>query len=460
MSFKCCKTKIPSYYVCKSCSGIYHKSCLIKKKSKVTFLTGNTVICCKNDTGSNTDLDDISILEKTISELSEDGLSKEKYIQKLKNEHESFLQDAMRSEHETNEMIKQQNILIDELRKRIQDLQEQIDKNLVYTKTNCTQTSRVESQDKGISTSSEESANSWGVDDMKFNNTSTQTPWSNNASNCRSITKLHSMNTHNTKKNIVLISDQTGRHMAELLKRQTGEKFSVQSFLKPGSSDKQLLNTALDNVRSANANDIIILWLKNYKTNLNTLNEMLINKSPKPHVITITEPYRYDVKFKNRLIYSSNLALKRLLHNLEIPNNFIECNSIIRMSNYKTDGRSLKKSAKWFLCKAIVHNIQTLSQGSREVINIGSHHKHVTTHSVKSTQIEPEHTQHSDKKIVHLYPRLSQISFITDEPGTSSNDYEEQLSLAAELHNAEAGTSVPNSNEDFLFLSQSHANLI
>lgn len=58
MSFECCTSKLLNYYVCKNCSGIYHKS--VEKKYKVQFFGGKKN--CGDDVSANAELENLSLL--------------------------------------------------------------------------------------------------------------------------------------------------------------------------------------------------------------------------------------------------------------------------------------------------------------------------------------------------------------------------------------------------------------
>ncbi|CAG9766031.1 unnamed protein product [Ceutorhynchus assimilis] len=104
--FGCCRLKpVPSYYVCKTCSKIFHKSCVQRDKHKYRFLGGYQITCCNLEEQIESEIDQDSILEKTISDLSEDSEAKSKHIQKLKAENEVIIEEAQRTEEELNNIL-------------------------------------------------------------------------------------------------------------------------------------------------------------------------------------------------------------------------------------------------------------------------------------------------------------------------------------------------------------------
>ncbi|KAG5858235.1 hypothetical protein JTB14_024987 [Gonioctena quinquepunctata] len=90
-----------------------------------------------------------------------------------------------------------------------------------------------------------------------------------------------------------------------------------------------------------------------------------------PQIILITQPFGYDSEIINSKIYINNLSLKKQLHEAKSPHYLLECNNIIQTRNYKANGDALKKSAKWFLCKAL-SNLMTQSTPAQEVTSINS----------------------------------------------------------------------------------------
>ncbi|KAG5896536.1 hypothetical protein JTB14_030741 [Gonioctena quinquepunctata] len=98
----------------------------------------------------------------------------------------------------------------------------------------------------------------------------------------------------------------------------------------------------------------------------------LISLKKTPQIILITQPFRYDSEIINSKIYINNLSLKKQLHEAKSPHYLLECNNIIQTRNYKANGYAPKKSAKLFLCKALLNLIRTQSTPAQEVTSINS----------------------------------------------------------------------------------------
>lgn len=119
MGFKCCKTRSASYYVCKNCLQIFHKSCLSRMpKGKFQHFADNVINCCTKE--ENDVQKEKSYLEETILGLEEDNSLKDKHIETLKNNHSVLLQDAMETENELRNTIINKDTEIENLRKELE----------------------------------------------------------------------------------------------------------------------------------------------------------------------------------------------------------------------------------------------------------------------------------------------------------------------------------------------------
>lgn len=123
MGFKCCKTRSASYYVCKNCLQIFHKSCLSRmSKGKFQHFADNVIICCAIE--ENDSQKEKSYLEETILGLEEDNALKEKHIVTLKNNHSVLLQDAMETENDLRNTIITKDTEIENLRNELEKVSE------------------------------------------------------------------------------------------------------------------------------------------------------------------------------------------------------------------------------------------------------------------------------------------------------------------------------------------------
>lgn len=123
-------------------------------KQKFTFMGGFKLTCC----GTTDDMDgnkstEISILEQTISEISEESNIRGKHIDKLRKEKEIFNEEAVRREEELAQIIKHQDDTIHQAERKICELEKIIEAlmNKKTTKTTFTQT-ETKNREQGIQT--------------------------------------------------------------------------------------------------------------------------------------------------------------------------------------------------------------------------------------------------------------------------------------------------------------------
>ncbi|CAG9824059.1 unnamed protein product [Phaedon cochleariae] len=116
-------------------------------------------------------------------------------------------------------------------------------------------------------------------------------------------------------KEILFVSGNHGRGVAQMIKTQIGNSFKVHSVLKPNAGAYVLLQTALENSKKFSKNDLVILWLQNTYEYPNT---RILSQMNHTNVLIITEPYRYDFDYINDLdyinksIYENNLHLAKM----------------------------------------------------------------------------------------------------------------------------------------------------
>lgn len=256
VTYKCCKTKQFLHNVCVKCGSVFHKSCVLKFKSKFKFIKENKIVCCEEDSyASDLNEGNSEFLEKTIHELTEDSELKNNYIQKLKYEHKLFLEEAMKREEEQNDLLTQQKNTIEELNMLINTLKKTIsDKTEKQVNTISTQTNPLTR--KNVSTMTESSELNLNIHREK-NKISTQnidSPIIMEGIN--NIKRTNNINTSATKagksatkavkldkKKILLLTDEKNINwqIRQLLDLSVYEILSVK---KPGA----LLNQVMENI--------------------------------------------------------------------------------------------------------------------------------------------------------------------------------------------------------------------
>lgn len=73
--FKCCKMKLFKQYMCINYFSVYNRSCIKRYSKQITYLEGNLITCCRTPEKLQ---NDVSLLEETITNLTEDIIHKDK----------------------------------------------------------------------------------------------------------------------------------------------------------------------------------------------------------------------------------------------------------------------------------------------------------------------------------------------------------------------------------------------
>lgn len=482
-NFKCCRTKPFIHYVCLHCLNVFHKSCLARYRKEIKFLKGNKIICCEDkqaNLSSKTD-DEISTLEKTVSDLWEDSELKNNYIKKLQTEKDFFIQEALKTEDDLNHLIKQQEKLIQELKENINELNRKATATVKIQKTTSTQTNVILT--KTVSTSTNQRSET---------TMNLQTTLNNKVSETHPVNMCDPASSNNNKK-ILLVSAHHGKHFANLLTSKSENEFCIQSILKPNASLEELIKTALHNSINFTKKDAIILWPDQASRNLK--NEFVLN-AVHTNPIIITEPYRYGTQQYNDMIYFRNLDLYKALYYEGLHKScIIECSNILMKSNYSKNGYSVTRKGKWFLSEHILTLVRTLTSQEKEIPRKSENEEVISGRKSNSAteeiQIEKKNVEEDKRKTKNhnksvqdratgnkadvviesisssLYPRLSQFKELREPSNAHNlkldkmyNDKQEyrkisrnDLSIAEELERTsqkeeEIQVSQINKNED------------
>ncbi|KAG5866462.1 hypothetical protein JTB14_030409 [Gonioctena quinquepunctata] len=125
----------------------------------------------------------------------------------------------------------------------------------------------------------------------------------------------------------------------------------------------KLVHTAIANSKNFSKMDVIVIWLDKINS---TLLETFLNEIQHTKSIIISEPYRYDIRV-NQIIYKQNWDVQKNLHHMGLKNTvFMECNNILRKSNYSRNGYELKPEAAHFLCNEIFNRIKMFTTNRRD----------------------------------------------------------------------------------------------
>lgn len=158
-NYKCCD-KLFANYVCTQCNSILHKSCVASGKFKVIRRLGNNkIICCNLDPEKDISLtaleDKNSILEETISELTQESEYKSRHLERIKLDYHSLLNEASTREDELNKIIHGNEMIIRDLEVQIRTLTCELEKfKCKITTSKSTQTTH-NSKNRGVMTDSQ-----------------------------------------------------------------------------------------------------------------------------------------------------------------------------------------------------------------------------------------------------------------------------------------------------------------
>lgn len=412
-TFECCKLKhFPSsYYICINCFRVFHKSCAMKDKSKFIFTEGFKVKCCQLQSSSEISTIDKSLLEDTISELTESSLLQDQHIVKLKEEHKKFVEEVSIREEELSSFIKDQDILLRKaneesakLRKELLRFTEKITNNQ-FTQTSSSLYNSKETQ----------------THNLILHSTSGQTPKQNSQVTYSCEKSLAENKTK--RKRILLVAGNNGKELAHYLSSYLDD-FVIDSILKPNANNAELLRTAVSISKNLTKRDCIIFWPNIHST---WMVSQLKSKLSHTHFIILTTPYHQHFSIYNERIYHSNVSLYKYVHASEGNLNcLLEVNSISMNHKYGYVGIRIKSIGK-------KHIATHISQKVRKLMDNGvlSNPDIATSSTVFSTTHSPNARTKPNPNInkgtrerpsipltatneptKNLYPRLSQEQFM------------------------------------------------
>lgn len=308
--YKCCKNKPFLHYVCIKYHSIYHKCCVPKVKKEVRFIKQNHIICCE-ELSDNKQEEEISILNKTIDELNDDNILKDKFIKKLKDEHKLFVNEAMNREDEMNTFIQRQENMIKELKDLISNLQNTTD---IHKKremqVRSTQTT------KNIKTTSVSTELSM----FDLNNIIQQNDDKLRCNKMHLVEQTASENDNIEKKHqILILADDHGKGLNWKLRGKVDtSKYSVISFIKPGALMHQVMENIEILTKDFTLQDFVVIIggsndIKNRKTPSFHLICNKLKLCTNTNVIFPSIPVNYKDINTRRHISKYNLVLNKFL---------------------------------------------------------------------------------------------------------------------------------------------------
>lgn len=290
-NFDCCKTKpFPaSYYICVNCFRVFHRSCVLKEKSKYAFLEGYKLKCCEKLNNEDIFSEEKSILEETISELTDNSNLREQYINRMREDHKQFIEEVTLRENELNNFIKKQEETLEKANREIDKLKREI------------------SLFSNLSTSSQ----STQTEVPTYAEKKSQTEMKNQQRHSRhkELSNVNDINSGQRKK-ICLVATHDGKDLVHFLANYLND-YSIQSIIKSNATNYELTQTAISLSKTLNKNDYLVIWPVG--NNTFPVQGVCYNLCH-TNLLILSTPERLDNTHENEKIYQSNLSLCRTIH--------------------------------------------------------------------------------------------------------------------------------------------------
>lgn len=362
--FCLCNSQIsPTCYVCQYCFKLFHKRCVMKKKTKFKISRDHIVICsdCKDkDQSSNGQEWEKTLLEQTIEELTFEAEAKGKQLERVIFDKDNTLQEAIKTEEELSQIIQEQEKTLQTHLSQIHELEALIRSLKKNTTTKGTQTTTfyrntktqtdtivktTETQtqhNKCINISSQTEKNACTVDTQTYeistNHTDSQleTHSSKSLKESSMSSSRQSKNCCNTKK-LLLLCDEKGRNIQHhLRKNKILHDFQIQTILKPKAQFNQVIENMDKLVKDFSSQDYVIVlagsndFLNKRYPRVKPIADK-IKKSLHTNIIFMTTPINYYSQPNRLQIYKFNLKFMEYIQKVDqkVPLNvsFVDVNS-------------------------------------------------------------------------------------------------------------------------------------
>lgn len=263
--FKCCNKPF-IHYICIYCRKIVHKYCISKFKKEIRFLSGNQIVCCdrQDDVNTPSESDATEALERTIRELREDKVMKDKHLQKLKRDSELLMKVATEREEELEEIVRNRDEKIQELREIITELKLSLGSYTKKVTQSASTQTFVNSKTVSIGTDDSQSVKTG----FMFSDSKHVDPDQQKGANVTLLKASTGSRTCKPRKLLVL-SDDYGRNVGRSLYRKYGTKdFQTESIYKPGATYQQVIEDLEELCRDFTTRDhvVIIAGSNNFTT--------------------------------------------------------------------------------------------------------------------------------------------------------------------------------------------------
>lgn len=387
-NFKCCKKDFNSY-CCKNCLGIFHESCLGKKKN-VLHLGGHQILCSKscqeksNDFTASvkaklreqvnslqieiaeiTDKSDtqISLLENELALKNSELNDKDAYILRMRRNTKDFEDEVFEQEQNFQSTIDTQKRQIEELKLEIDRLNKLIRDMEIRCEDYQTRVTSLENElnnfMKQKTLKPNESDNS--VKEATPNNAYINFGTNLLAAKARDETRFSNTGLANTvqflpqrdKSRVLLVSGIQGKHLSSILNHLSD--FAVQSLILTNATDITILNSAREFAKSFTKNDIVLLWPN--KPHLKLVEDFTLKfQHTNPIILTQLFINGMDATYINQGINQDNLALYRELFLQGMnPRHVFDCNKHFKKSNYTRAG--INSTGKRYLATNLLKHL-------------------------------------------------------------------------------------------------------
>lgn len=266
---------------------------------------------------------------------------------------------------------------------------------------------------------------------------------------------------YSTKKRVVILSDQQGRHICKYLQRLLGDNYFVSSFCKPGSNMSTVLNSDIEYISTLNDNDFVIViggtndrnpyefqssllnWMQMHgNVNIlfsevpynNILNENKLNYELKFICSKYNNATYIDMNYsrfipapKNFFVYLSRMLLREILH-IDYKIQFQYYNQkVSKPLQIGKETREISTQTDITLLDIIVLNdkntINGETSGSNNKLNNSDNIKQNITNSIVRNNIEQVNKVIVDKVIIGNKNNKVNQSFNTVNEVSDNNDF-------------------------------------
>jgi len=110
---------------------------------------------------------------------------------------------------------------------------------------------------------------------------------------------MESSSSSETTHKVLIIGDSHARNCADLLQGNLSNDFKVTSFVKPGASMSEIVNTARNEIKTLQSDDLIVVWGGANDIRKNNMREAMksvtkfVDANQDLNIVLINSPCRY-----------------------------------------------------------------------------------------------------------------------------------------------------------------------